>query len=195
MSVTDQLTMPDCHAAWHCTPTGFALVSPLAATRSVAAVGSVDMARAGRRILDARSEIAELLLDVALTEGHEAAALFDRANDALRQAGLGRVDALALLSRAGDASTPTVSGVGSPLPLVVTKEHMSAPALTWVGLAPGWAVVLGSLDGMSTPAADLLSPSDVRAALSLFDPSMLASSPRTLLAVVLDPIKGDPRPN
>jgi hypothetical protein len=172
--------MPDSRAVWWVSPSGFAHAAPLSGTRMVAAVGSV---RPGREIDDARAAMAAALDLVAFTEGHDAQAVLDRTNMALSEDGLGRIDALALISHANDEAA--VSGVGSPMPLVVTDAHLTAPAATWVGLAPGWTVVLGGAEDSS----GLLSPAEVRAALSMLDEvggAVAIPARQTMLAIALD---------
>jgi hypothetical protein len=130
-----------------------------------------------------------LLADHALVEGHDPWTLLHRTNAALSLTGLGRLDALALLSGDGHGQARSVVAVGRPVPLVVTADHLCTPVEGCLPLNEGWAVVLGTPDEGGGPFRKLLSPIDVRAALALCDrpvPPRPPASDRTLLAVVLD---------
>jgi hypothetical protein len=176
-----------CRTASLCSPTGFADVTQLSGQRSVLAVGSVTRSGlAGHEA--AREEMRAAFEDVAILEGHDPLALLQHANAKLARAGLGRIDAIAMLSTPGDGIAPEVIGAGQPLPLVVTRDHLAAPLEGSVRLSQGWSVVLGGLDGRSSPWTDLLSSSDVAAALALLggSPSQRPRTARTLLAVTVD---------
>ncbi len=178
--------MPTSRAAWKCSPDGFAAVLPLSGNHSVLAVGT--MARPLATADDtavARARIRSLLADQALLSGHDAAALVDRTNAALSAAGLGRVDALALVSRAAEGVAPAVVGAGLPLPLVVTPDRLSIPVEGTVTLGDEWALVLASRES-GRPRTHLVAPDDVRSALTLLEDRPLAASGvprRTLLAM------------
>jgi len=175
-----------CRTASLCSATGFADVTQLSGQRSVLAVGSV--APSGPDQEAAREEMRAAFEDVAILEGHDPVALLQHANAKLANAGLGRIDAIAMLSTPGDGIAPEVIGAGLPLPLVVTRDHLAAPLEGSVRLARGWSVVLGGLDGRSTPWTDLLSTTDVAAALALLDgsPWQGPRTARTLLAATVD---------
>jgi len=169
-----------------CSPSGFATVFPLSAHRALLAVGTI----APRLMVDAgptREAMRSVLGDRAMVDGHDAWTLLHRTNAALSMAGLGRLDALALLSRAGDGPV-AVTGVGRPAPLVVTPDRLSTPVEGCVTLDRGWAVVLGADDPVASPFSGLLPPVDVGHALTLCDrpaPAGPASTHRTLLAVIV----------
>jgi hypothetical protein len=187
--------LPGCRVGSHCSPTGFAAVAPLPGCRTVVAVGRIGSAGAGpggggggdgERI---RSAMRALLADHALVEGHDPWTLLHRTNAALSLSGLGRLDALALISRGGDGQARSVVAVGRPVPLVVTADHLCTPVEGCLTLNEGWAVVLGTPDEGGGPFPKLLSPADVRTALALCDrpvPPRPPTTDRTLLAVVLD---------
>ena len=187
-------TMPDWRAAWQCSPTGFATVSPLSGRRALLAVGSLTVpAGPGRAAaFDAegsRNELRSVLADRAMVDGHDPPGLFHRVNATLSASGLGRIESLALLSRAGDGTPPAIAGVGRPLPLVVTPDGLSTPVDGTVALGPGWAVVVGGDSEQNPPLGGLLTVSDVSTALSLFSRPSAPGAPfpaRTLLAVVID---------
>lgn len=130
-----------------------------------------------------------LLTDRTMVDGHDPIGLYNRVNAALSASGLGRIESLALLSRAGDGTPPAIAGVGRPLPLVVTPEGLSTQVDGTVALGPGWAVVVGGESEQSPPLGKLLTVSDVSTALSLFSRPSAPVAPfpaRTLLAVVID---------
>jgi len=169
-----------------CSPSGFADVARLSGQRSVLAVGSVTAS--GSEDEDAaREEMRATFEDVAILEGHDPVTLLNQANAALAAAGLGRIDAVALLSQLADGMPPEVIGAGQPLPLVVTRDHLAAPLAGSVRLSRGWSVVLGGSDGRVSPWTDLLSSKDVAAALALFDgvPRRAPETTRTLLAATV----------
>lgn len=179
-------TMPNWRAAWQCSPAGFVAFSPLSGLRALAAVGSVSASGDA----DAnRAEMRSALTDRALVEGHDPVSLFHRVNAAVSASGVGRIDCLALLTRAGDGVQPAITGVGRPSPLVVTPDGLSTPVEATVSLAPGWAVVLGSLGDRPRPLEGLLTVADVSTALSLFSRPSIPGAlfpARTLLAVLVD---------
>jgi hypothetical protein len=149
------------------------------------AAGTVSPGITATDQVEARHRIRSILEDRALVEGHDPHPLRARVNAALAAAGLGRVDALVLLSRPGEGMPASVTGDGSPAPLVATPDRVSAPIEGCVALGPGWVVVLGASDA-AEPHAGLLSTGDVGAALSLLahaGPVMTRSPDRTLLAV------------
>jgi len=180
-------TLPQLRAAWQCSPDGFAAVAPVSGRTTVLATGSLDLP-IGTREEDAgagrsRRSVRSLLEDHALVEGHDASSLFERVNITLSVAGLGRLHSLALLNRAEDGVPLTLEGVGHPLPLAVTPDGVVAPAAPAIRLARGWTVVLGTGDDGSF---GLVTPSDVRSALSLLDQIQAPGAPtsrRTLLCV------------
>ncbi|HEY2428823.1 MAG TPA: hypothetical protein VGI06_07835 [Acidimicrobiales bacterium] len=186
-TATERRVLPGSRVGARCAPSGFAVVTPLSACRTLLAVGTIAPQLVRSDVEAARSQIRSVVGDRAMVDGHDAWTLLHRTNAAPAMAGLGRVDALALLSRAGDAP-PAVTGVGRPLPLVVTPDHLSAPVEGCVTLGEGWAVVLGSADPTGSPFSGLLPPGDVRTAVSLCDehtsPVHLSAS-RTLLAVIV----------
>jgi len=140
---------------------------------AVGAGGDAEVVRAGMRAL---------MEDLALVVGHDPTALLERVNAALTSSGLGRLDAVALLSRPDDRLP---AGRGDPAPLVVAPDRLTVPVRGSVCLDRRWAVVLGAADAPGVPHT-LLSPDEVRHALSLLDPPSPASAtaPRTLLALV-----------
>jgi hypothetical protein len=150
----------------------------------VAAVGRVALTT-GRSPVSVRAAMRALTEDLALVVGHDPTALLERANAALSSAGLGRLDAVALLSRPDDQIPASVAGRGDPAPLVVAPDRLTVPVRGSVGLDRRWAVVLGAADAPGVPHT-LLSPGEVRQALSLLDPPSPASAQasRTLLALV-----------
>jgi hypothetical protein len=158
----------------------------------VLAVGRVTQVPSPDRAEDvaaARDEMRSILEDRALVEGHDPTSLFHRVNATLSTTNTGRIDALALLTRAGDGVPPAIVGVGRPLPLVVTPDGLSARVEGTVGLGPGWAVVIGTPAPAPWPQTALLSPDDVAAAMALFTKPPAPGTPiprRTLLAVVID---------
>ena len=176
-------TITGWRSAWRCRPGGFAAVAPLSGSRVVAAVGSVASPVGGSETT--RATMRALLEDLALVVGHEPAALLERANAAFASAGLGRLDAVALLSRPDDRIPASVAGRGEPAPLVVAPDTLTVPVRGSVVLDRGWAVVLGATDAPGLPHT-LLSPGEVRQALGLLDPPSPASvaAPRTLLALI-----------
>ena len=143
---------------------------------AVGAGGDAEVVRAGMRAL---------MEDLALVVGHDPTALLERVNAALTSSGLGRLDAVALLSRPDDHLPASVAGRGDPAPLVVAPDRLTVPVRGSVCLDRRWAVVLGAADAPGVPHT-LLSPDEVRHALSLLDPPSPASAtaPRTLLALV-----------
>lgn len=185
-------TMPGWRAAWQCSPTGFVAASPLSGRHAVLAVGTVAQASTPDGPGDAkaaRDEMRAVLEDRALVEGHDPTVLFHRVNASLSAAHLGRIDSLALLSRAGDRVPPAIVGVGRPLPLVVTPAGLSAPVEGTVSLNAGWAVIIGAPTPSAWPQSVLLSPADVSEAMALFNKSSAPGAPipsRTLLAVLID---------
>ena len=185
-------TMPDWRAAWQCSPSGFVAVSPLHGSRAVLAVGRVTQGSTPDGVQDVaagREEMRSVLEDRALVEGHDPASLFHRVNATLSTTNAGRIDALALLTRAGDGVPPAIVGVGRPLPLVVTPDGLSARVEGTVALGPGWTVVIAAPAPAAPPQATLLSPDDVAAAKALFTKPSAPGAPiprRTLLAVLID---------
>lgn len=135
----------------------------------------------------ARSEMRCAFEDVAILEGHDPVVLLQRANATLAVAGLGRIDAIAMLSQPADGMPPEVIGAGQPLPLIVTPDHLVAPLEGSVRLSKGWSVVLGGRDDRSSPWTDLLSSTEVAAALALLEgPRRRAPrAARTLLAATV----------
>lgn len=198
-------TMPEWRTASKCASGGFVLAAPIRGTRTLLAVGTVgapasrrpamfggppvERALPGDDAESARVEMRCLVTDLAMTEGHEPNGLLTRLNTALRARGMGRIDALALLSQAGDGLPPDVAGAGRPLPLLVTPDRLSTPVSSCIPLAPGWMVVLGAPDLASPPLGGLLPPADVAAAISLLTHPSVPGAPaaeRTLLAVRVD---------
>ena len=180
----EQRTVTSWRSAWRCRPGGFAAIAPLSGSMVVAAVGRV-AAGAGRHADAVRAGMRALMEDLALVVGHDPTALHERVNAALTSSGLGRLDAVALLSRPDDRLPASVAGRGDPAPLVVAPDRLTVPVRGSVCLDRRWAVVLGAADAPGVPHT-LLSPDEVRHALSLLDPPSPASAtaPRTLLALV-----------
>jgi len=177
--------MPGFRVAWAPTSDGFGAVVPVSGQRLLAAVGRVFADGLPPGGEPARDGIRSVIEDHALVEGYDARALLHRCNVDLLRLRLGRLDAVALVNGAVAGMPASVSGAGSPAPLVVTADRLSAPAGDGVPLAEGWAVVLGSELTHADPFSNLLSPDDVRRALALLDgpgaPAVGAS--RTMLAV------------
>src|ERR1700730_13537638 len=157
------------NAAWHCRRGGFAVVAPVSGSSVVAAVGTLTPAAMGDPD-EARRAMRGVLEDRALLEGYDPAALLERANAALSAAGLGHLDAVALLSRPDDRMPASVAGRGNPAPLLVAPDRLTAPVRGNVGLDRGWAVVLGAADADGVPST-LMSPAEVRFALALLEPA------------------------
>lgn len=199
-------TMPEWQTASQCGSDGFVLAAPISGTRTLLAVGAVG-APASRRpamfggppavgvfgdggdVEYVRAEMRCLVTDLAMTDGHEPNGLLTRLNTALRARGVGRIDSLALLSKAGDGLPPDVAGAGRPLPLLVTPDRLSTPISSCVSLAPEWMVVLGAAGSGSPPRAGLLPHADVDAATALLTHPCVPGAPaagRTLLAVRVD---------
>jgi hypothetical protein len=180
----EQRTVTSWRSAWRCRPGGFAAVAPLSGSRVVAAVGRVAVTSSAST--DAvRGAMRALMEDLALVVGHDPAALLERSNAAMSSAGLGQLDAVALLSRPDDHIPASVAGRGDPAPLVVAPDRLTVPVRGSVGVDRRWTVVLGAADAPGVPHT-LLSPGEVRHALSLLDPPSPASATasRTLLALV-----------
>jgi hypothetical protein len=180
-----------------CAPTteGFVAVVPVSGERLLVAVGSTAEGSAadGRRAPDdaARAEMDVVLRDQALLEGYDVTGLLNRTNAELSRRRAGRVDALAVVSHADVGVPGWVSGAGNPAPLIVTRDHLSAPAGEGAALAEGWVVVLGSESPEGGPFAGLLSPDDVRQGIAMLEgpESPVIRVDRTMLAVALT----DPR--
>jgi hypothetical protein len=177
--------MPGFRAASAATARGFTATIPVSGELLLAAVGSLAPGRL-ERDAEVREAIRAVLADQAMVEGYDAAALLYRANLAVTRLGLGQIDALALMSRAEVGVPASVSGAGSPEPLVVTRDHLSAPARHHAPLAHAWAVVLGAQSPEAGPFSGLLSPEDVRRAIALLEGRGARLSPdRTMLAVTV----------
>ena len=181
---TELRTLPGFRAAGATATGGFSVVIPVCGDRLLLAVGSL---RRGVPTEEegCREDIRAVLCDQSLLEGHDPAALLHRSNVELARLGLGRIDALALVSRGDAGMGGSVSGAGHPTPLVVTSDHLTAAAHDGAPLGEGWAVVLGSELAHAGPSSDLLSPDDVRRAIWLLEdngaPAVIAD--RTMLAV------------
>ncbi|GAC1318889.1 MAG: hypothetical protein NVSMB16_14950 [Acidimicrobiales bacterium] len=199
-------TLPEWRTASRCVLGGFVLAAPISGTRTLLAVGEVGAPASRRPAMlggppvvglfesgadteTARAEMRCLVTDLAMTEGHEPNGLLARINTALRARGAGRIDSLALLSRAGDGIPADVAGAGRPLPLLVTPDRLSTPITSCTPLAPDWMVVLGANGPGSPPPGGLLPHADVAAATALLTRSPVPGAPaagRTLLAVHVD---------
>lgn len=182
----ERRVLPGCRAGAHCAAQGFAAVFPLSACRTLLAVGTMAPRLLPGETDGARADMRSILGDRAMVDGHDAWGLLHHSNAALTMAGLGRLDALALISRGG-ADSPAVTGVGRPLPLVVTPDRLTVPVEGCVPIGTGWSVVLGTPDPAGDHLSPLLPPTDVALALALCDP-VTGSSPvphRTLLAVIV----------
>jgi hypothetical protein len=154
----------------------------LSATRAFAAVGSLSPEVPPSAADAVRVEIDALLVDVALTAGHDAGEVLDLANAALAVDHLGTVASVALFTGTAmvvaDAASdcPIVSGAGLSPPLVITGGDLALATDHACRLAPGWSVVLAD-------AGPLLTPAEVRAALAMLSAGATGKVARTTLVV------------
>jgi hypothetical protein len=185
---TELWTMPGFRAAWTHAVGGFTAAIPVSGERLLAAVGSVSTGRLAADEDLCRDAMRSVLADLATLEGHDATTLLHRANVELGRLGFGRIDTLAFVLRSGAGIAASVSGAGSPVPLVVTRDHLTAPARDGTPLDDGWAVVLGSELAEAGPFSGLLSPEDVRRAIALLADvghGPTVGPARTMLAVTV----------
>ena len=188
-------TSPRLRAAWTVSPRGFAELAPLTGSLWLLTTGRLEGPTGTPGAATTQTDdapigpgraVRQVLEDLALIEGHDAASLYERAGATLRARGLGQLDSLALLSRTDERLDASVTGLGTPRPLVVTARELAAPANPTDGtrLGPGWAVVLGGAEA----GGSLLSPGEVQAALGMVrgdDPASRLPQARTLLAVIV----------